>query len=74
MIIPVQYMTEQFVELGLKNTYLDQHSPLIYNRSKYYVRYLTQGLLSVVIHKPTMSSIQLNVTKKKIAVFLSSFC
>ena len=67
-------MTEQFVELGLKNTYLDQHSPLIYNRSKYYVRYRTQGLLSVFIHKPTMSSIQLNVTKKKIAVFLSSFC
>lgn len=33
-----KYMTEQFVELGLKNTYLDQHSPLIYNRSKYYVR------------------------------------
>ena len=55
-------MTEQFVELGLKNTYLDQHSPLIYNRSKYYVRYRTQGLLSVFIHKPTMSSIQLNVT------------
>jgi hypothetical protein len=31
-------MAEQFVELGLQNTFLDEHGPLIYNRSKYYVR------------------------------------
>ena len=31
-------MENQFASLGLHNTYLDQASPIIYNRSKYYVR------------------------------------
>jgi len=33
-----KYMEEQFAILGLHNTYLDKASPIIYNRSKYYVR------------------------------------
>lgn len=33
-----KYMEAQFKELGLSNTYLDRHGPLIYNRAKYYVR------------------------------------
>ena len=31
-------MKKQFRELGLNNTYLDENGPIIYNRSKYYVR------------------------------------
>ena len=31
-------MEQQFASLGLLNTYLDKASPIIYNRSKYYVR------------------------------------
>jgi len=33
-----KYMEAQFASLGLLNTYLDKASPIIYNRSKYYVR------------------------------------
>eukprot|EP00090_Calanus_glacialis_P021436 TRINITY_DN33065_c0_g1_i1.p1 TRINITY_DN33065_c0_g1~~TRINITY_DN33065_c0_g1_i1.p1 ORF type:complete len:623 (-),score=236.77 TRINITY_DN33065_c0_g1_i1:72-1940(-) len=33
-----KYMEQQFASLGLLNTYLDKASPIIYNRSKYYVR------------------------------------
>eukprot|EP00092_Neocalanus_flemingeri_P034475 GFUD01037486.1.p1 GENE.GFUD01037486.1~~GFUD01037486.1.p1 ORF type:complete len:623 (+),score=230.90 GFUD01037486.1:36-1904(+) len=33
-----KYMEDQFASLGLHNTYLDQASPIIYNRSKYYIR------------------------------------
>lgn len=31
-------MRRLFLELGLENTYLDENQPLIYNRSRYYVR------------------------------------
>ena len=34
-----KYMQEQFNILGLKNTYLDENDPLVYNRARYYVRY-----------------------------------
>ena len=30
-----QYMKSLFHELGLRNTYLDENKPLIYNRAKY---------------------------------------
>jgi len=33
-----KYMKDQFKELGLNNTYLDENGPIITNRSKYYVR------------------------------------
>jgi len=33
-----KYMDDQFVSLGLHNTFLDQASPIIYNRAKYYIR------------------------------------
>lgn len=32
------YMKSIFHELGLRNTYLDENKPIIYNRAKYYVR------------------------------------
>ena len=33
-----EHMTKQFKILGLNNTFLDKAEPIIYNRSKYYVR------------------------------------
>jgi len=33
-----KYMKSIFHELGLRNTYLDENKPIIYNRAKYYVR------------------------------------
>ena len=35
-----KFMKQQFKQLGLSNTYLDENGPIIYNRAKYYIRFV----------------------------------
>ena len=46
-------MKQQFVELGLSNTYLDEAGPIIYNRAKYYVRYGKKNINITLLKIPS---------------------